>query len=217
MRGWTTLALLALGACTTQTMERDAMGIYKSDDAPAAERRREAAPEPEAQPEAPRGTVITIPADAANAQTQFINRPSTIFADAVEVDLSREPYLALASFTIARDAVSRQDREDPDRGVLSITLERVAGSAVTKDSVPTVRLGDGLRIVGVDRIVLRFWSQQSAERPVWFHAAGAGRSALFNVEGEPPQAWRGKSIDVRSEIHKVGGAYRFDWAAEAKP
>jgi hypothetical protein len=216
MRVWLAVPLLALGACTSETMERDAMGIYKSDDS-SSSRRRDAEPQPEAPPEAPRGTVITIPAEAHNAQAEFIDRPSTIFADAVEVDLSREPYLALASFTIARDAVSRQDREEPDRGVLSITLERVAGSAVTKDSVPTVRFGDGLRIVGVDRIVLRFWSQQSAERPVWFHAAGAGKSAFFNVDGQPPQAWRGKSIDVRSEIHKVGSTYRFDSSAEAKP
>jgi hypothetical protein len=83
--------------------------------------------------------------------------------------------------------------------------------------VPTVRFGDGMRIVGVDRIVLRFWAQQSAERPIWFHAAGAGKSAFFKVEVAPPQEWRGRSVDVRSEIHNVAGAYRFDWSAEAKP
>lgn len=217
MRSSFTVALLFLGACTSETMERDAMGIYKSDADSAASRTRDQEPEPEQPREAPRGTVVSIPADVAGAQGEFINRPSTIFADAVEVDLSREPWLALSSFSLARDAVTRVDNEDRERGVLTITLERVAGTAVMKDSVPTVRFGDGMRIVGVDRIVLRFWAQQSAERPVWFHAAGAGKSAFYTVEGEPPQAWRGRSVDVRSEIHKVGGTYRFDSSAEAKP
>lgn len=213
------LLLLALGACTTQTMERDAMGLWKDESAPAADRARarEPAPEREPEPEAPRGRVVSIPAEAIAGHTEFVNRASTIFGDAVEINMSREPWLALAGFTVSPDAVSRTNQEDEGRGVLTITLERIRGAAVTRDSVPTVRFGDGLRVVGVDRVVLRFWAQKSVEKPHWFHAVGAGRSAFYTVESQPPREWRGKSVDVRSEIHDVAGEYRFDWSAEAKP
>jgi hypothetical protein len=66
-------------------------------------------------------------------------------------------------------------------------------------------------------VTLRFWTKPSVERPMWFHAVGAGQSAFFKVETDAPQEWRGKSVDVRSEIHLVGEEYRFDSSAEAKP
>jgi hypothetical protein len=132
------------------------------------------------------------------------------------MDLSRNGWLARASFAIAKDAVVRRDEEDPQRGLLTITLQRLPDVPATGDSVPTVRFGDGLRVVGVDRVVLRFWTQQSVERPHWMKATAAGR-AVFAVEGDAGQEWRGSRVEIRSELHKVGGAYRFDSAAEAKP
>lgn len=203
---------LALAACHTETMERDAMGLYKPGDTPG-----EPASAP-AEPQEPRrGTVVTIPADVVQAHADFVNRSSTIFADSVEVDLSRNGWLALASFAVAPDAVIRRDVEDRERGVLTITLQRVPEVAVTKESIPTVRFGDGMRVAGIDRVVLRFWTQQSADRPQWFHAAGRGEVALYSVESAPPKEWRGKRVDVRAEIQRAGASYRFVSNAEAQP
>jgi hypothetical protein len=212
--------LIALCACQSQTMERDQMGVWKTrDQIRSDEARREAARDQEAsQREAAKAAkVITIPAEVAKAHADFIARKSTIFADAVEIDLTREPWFGQATFAVSRDAVIRRDEEDAARGILTITLQRIPNVAPTMESVPTVHFGDGLRVVGVDRVVLRFWSQKSAERPMWFHAVGAGKSAVYKVETDPPQEWRGKSVDVRSEIHLVREEYRFDSSAEAKP
>ena len=205
---------LALAACQTQTMERDAMGLWKPGDAAGDP---PSAPAESGSKEPLRGTVVTIPADVVQAHAEFVNRSSTIFADTVEVDLSRNGWLALASFSIAPDAVIRRDVEDRERGVLTITLQRVPEVAVTKESIPTVRFGDGMRVAGIDRVVLRFWTQQSADRPQWFHAAGVGKGAVFAVESEPPKEWRGRRVDVRAEIRKAGASYRFVSDAEAQP
>lgn len=224
MRRLMLICVLALGACQTQTMERDQMGTWKTSDQirqQQAPKRDEAAKSDDpgtAAPERPKTTkVITIPADVAKAQNDFVSRKSTIFADVVEMDLSRNGWFAQATFAVSRDAVIRRDDEDAQRGVLTITLQRVPGVAATMESVPTVHFGEGMRIVGVDRVTLRFWTKPSAERPIWFHAVGAGKTAFFKVETDPPQEHRGKTVDVTSEIHLVGEEYRFDSSAEAKP
>ena len=216
-RTWLFVAALVVGGCKTQTMERDQMGMWTSGDST-----REAPPAKTQSDEnaVARGTVVTIPAGVVQQHAEFVNRPSTIFADAVEVDLSRNGWLALASFSVARDAVIRRDEEDHARGVLTITLQRIPEVAATKESIPTVRFGDGMRIVGIDRVVLRFWTQQSADRPQWFHACGAGqaeRSAVFAIESDPPKEWRGRRVDVRSEIRKAGATYEFVASQEAQP
>lgn len=214
MRGWSLVPLLALAACQTETMERDSMGLWKQGDSASSSgsTRTQDAPKEE-----PRGTVVTIPADVVAQQTDFVNRRSTIFGDAVEVDLSRNGWLALATFAVSKDAVTRRDQEDAARGVLTITFERNTEVAATPDSIPTVRFGDGMRVVGIDRVVLRFWTQQSADRPQWFHAVAAGKTAVFSVESEPPQEWRGTRVDVQAQTVKSGGAYRFVSDAGAKP
>jgi hypothetical protein len=223
MRGWCLVPLLVLSACKSETMERDQMGLWKSRDqlrSESGQAKKTAKGEPEPEPEQaapPKGRVVTIPPEAAAAQADFSNRPSTIFSDVVEIDLSRAGWLALASFSVSRDAVIRRDEEDAERGILTITLQRVPNVAATKDSIPTVRFGDGLRVVGIDRVVLRFWSQPSVERPMWFHAVGAGKRAVYSIDGEPPREWRGRAVDVRAELHLVAETYKFDFSAEAKP
>jgi hypothetical protein len=215
MRAWLFACALVLAGCTSETMERDQMGLWKSGEKP-----QDASPAPAETEEVRRGKVVTIPAGVVQQHAEFVNRSSTIFADAVEVDLSRNGWLALASFAVARDAVIRRDIEDRDRGVLTISLERVPEVAATKESIPTVRFGDGMRIAGVDRVVLRFWTQQSADRPQWFHASAAGhaeRSAVFAVESEPPQELRGRRVDVRAEIRKMGPSYEFVSSTESQP
>ena len=215
-RGWF-VAVLALAGCTTETLERDQMGLYRSPSEIARSTSAQSEPEAEKPREEPKGRVVTIPPEAAAKSKDFSDRKSTIFSDVVEVDLSREGWLALASFSISRDAVMRRDEEDPRRGVVTITLQRLPNVAAMQDSVPTVRFGDGLRVVGVDRVVLRFWTQPSVERPVWFHAIAAGKSALYAIETEPRQEWKGRSVEVRSELHRVGDTYRFDWSAQGRP
>jgi hypothetical protein len=216
MRGWTFVVALALAACSTETHERGLMGTWNKADSSVDPKKSNADPAGGQAPE-PAGTRIEIPQDVVSKMAEFINRKSTIFADAVEVDLSRDGWLALASMAISADAVQRTDHEDAEKGVTTITLARMPGVPATKESVPTVRFGDGLRIVGVDRIVLRYSARHSAERPFWFHAVGAGKRAFYAVESEPPQEWRGSSVDVRNEIRSVNGVWRYDWSAEAKP
>jgi hypothetical protein len=213
MRGWTIALALMLAACSTQTHERGLMGSWdKADSSNNAKAAAAGGQTPE-----PTGTRIEIPQDVVGKMADFANRKSTIFADAVEIDLSREPWLALSSIATSTDAVERTSREDAATGMTTLTLARMAGVPATKESVPTVRFGDGLRIVGVDRIVLRYSSRRSADRPFWFHAVGAGKRAFYAVETEPPQEWRGSSVDVRSEIRNVNGVWRYDWSSEAKP
>jgi hypothetical protein len=214
MRGWLFVAALALAACQTQTMERDSMGLWKQGE--GAQSPPPARPEP-AQDEPLRGTVVSIPGEVAQAQTDFVNRPSTIFADVVEVDMSRDGWFALVSIAISPDAVTRREEDDNAKGIKTITLQRVKGVPATQESIPTVRFGDGLRVVGVDCIVLRFWTRPSADRPQWFHAAGRGQVALYAVEADPRQEWRGRTVDVRAEITKAGASYRFVSDAGAKP
>jgi hypothetical protein len=211
MRGWPLVVALALAACSTETHERGLMGTWNKSDSSASK----SAPQTERAPE--KGTVVEIPRDVAAQMGDFTNRWSTIYADSVEIDLSRNGWLALASFAISADAVERQDREDTEQGLLTISLTRRPDVPATKESVPTVRFGDGLRVVGVDRILLRFSARQSADRPFWFHAVGAGKRALYVIESDPPQEWKGKSVDVRNEIRLVDGKWRYDWSAEAKP
>jgi hypothetical protein len=198
-------------------MERDSMGLWKNSESKEETRRREAEAPPEERREPRAGTVVSIPADVAAEMSQFSNQKSSIFGDSVEVDLSRNGWLALASFAISPDRVVRTDQQDAQAGVLTVTLQRVPGGAVTMESVPQVRFGDGLRVVGVERVVLRFSTQQSAERPFWFHAVGSGQKAFYAIETDSPREWRGRSVEVRSEVRRVDGAYRFDWSAEAKP
>jgi len=213
MRRWLFVSTLALAACQTQTMERDAMGLWKQGDSGRAS----AAPPQEAPKEETRGTVVTIPADVVQAQAAFVDKPSTLFADAVEVDMSRDGWFALVSIAISPDAVVRRDEQDNASGVNTITLQRIPQVAVTKDSIPTVRFGGGMCIAAVERVVLRFWKKQSADRPQWFHAAGTGQVAVYSVESEPPKEWRGRRVDVRAEIQKAGGSYRFASNTEAQP
>lgn len=217
--GVISLLALALASCQTQTMERNATGMWTGTETKEEERKRER--EPEKPPEPPKGTIVTIPPDVNAAFENYVNRPATILADAVEMDFSRNQWLALMSLAVAPDAVSRTDNQDPTRGVLTITLMRKPGVAATLDSVPTVRFGSGLRITGIDRVVLRFWTQQSVERPIWSNGMGAGKKAIYQIEpatpGAPPQEWRGTFVRVTSEIHKVDGEYRFDSAVETKP
>jgi hypothetical protein len=213
MRGWSFVALLMLAACTTESHERGLMGTWNKEDSSAPP----PAPSKSTSSEPPKGKVVEIPRDVAAQMGDFVNRWSTIYADAVEIDLSRDGWLALATFAIAPDAIDRQDTEDADQGLLTISLSRRRDVPATKDSVPTVRFGDGLRVVGVDRILLRFSSKKSVERPFWFHAVGAGKTAIYRIDSEPPQEWRGKSVDVRNDVRLVNGAWRFDWSAEAKP
>jgi len=224
MKRFFLVPFLALCACQTQTMERDQMGLWQSHDklkqedakkSDAAGKDGGSGNQPGEPPKPAK--VITIPNDVAKAHGDFMARKSTIMADVVEVDLSREPWFGQATFAYSKDAIIRSNDEDSKRGVLTITLQRNPQVAPTMESIPTVRFGDGLRIVGVDRVTLRFWTKPSVERPMWFHAVGAGQSAFFKVETEVPQQWRGKSVDVRSEIHLVGEEYRFDSSAEAKP
>lgn len=213
MRSWLLVSALSLAACQTQTMQRDSMGLWKQggsgeSSAPARD---------EGAPSEPRGTVVSIPGDVAQAQADFVNRASTIFADVVEVDMSRDGWFALVSMAISPDAVVRRDEEDKTNGVKTITLQRKPEVPPTQESIPTVRFGDGMRIVGVERVVLRFWTRASADRPQWFHAVGRGQTAVFAVETEPRQEWRGKSVDVRADIVKAGASYRFASDAGAKP
>lgn len=214
MRRWLFLAALAAAGCQSETMERDAMGLWRPAEEPEEPRAAESVAEQ--RPEPPKGTVVSIPGDVVAAETDFVERPATLFGDVVEADLSRNGWLARASFAIAKDAVIRRDEEDPARGVLTITLQRIPDVPATKDSVPTVRFGGGLRIVGVDRVVLRFWTKQSAERPHWMNAVAAGR-AVYAIEGDAPKEWRGSRVELRSEIHKAAGGYRFDSSAESTP
>jgi len=205
----------ALAACSTETHERGLMGQWGRGD---ASRSRDPAPQQEAAPEPPRGTVIEIPGDVAAQMNEFLDRKSTLFADAIEIELSpKEFWLGRSTFAVAPDAVNREDHEDATQGLLTISLSRAPGVPATSDAVPTVRFGDGLRVVGVDRIVLRFASKRSADRPIWMHAVGGGKTALYAVEGDRPQQWRGTTVDVRSEIRRADGTYRFDSSAEAKP
>jgi len=224
MKRFLLVTVLLLGACQSQTMERDQMGTWKTQDQIRKQQvtKRDSngnATDPDTGPREPPKPVkiITIPAEVANAHNDFMARKSTIFADVVEMDLSREPWFGQATFAFSRDAVIRRDEPDEQRGILTVTLQRIPNVAATMESVPTVRFGDGLRVVGVDRVTLRFWTKQSPERPMWMHAVGAGKTAFFKVETDPPEQWRGKSVDVRAEIHLVGEEYKFDSAAEAKP
>jgi len=212
MRRWLFVPALALAACQTQTMERDQMGLWKQGDSAPSN----APAQPDDAPDKSPGTVITIPADVVQAHAEFVNRPSTIFAESVEIDLSANGWLALASFSVSPDAVIRRDEEDTSRGVVQITLRRIPDIALTADAVPTVRFGDGMRVAAVDSIVLRFWKQQSVDRPQWFHAAGRGK-AVFVVESEPRREWRGSTVDVRAEIRKTGATYQFVSDQGAKP
>jgi hypothetical protein len=216
MTRWSVLVVLVLGACTTETKERGLMGQWGRTGS-SADPGAESAPAKDQPAEQPRGTVVDIPAEVADQFREFVNRPSTLYADAVEIDLSRNGWFALSSFAFARDAVDRRDEEDAAKGLLTITLTRKPEVPATKDSVPTVRFGDGLRVVGVDRIVMRFSARQSADRPIWFQAVGAGKRALYAIEKEPPKKWAGTSVVVQSEIRRTGGPYRFDWSAEGKP
>lgn len=216
MRTILLLPLLALGACQTETRERNLTGMW-TDGSEASRRPESRPPEPEKPREPPKGTVISIPPEVAAQHANFTDRESTIFGDVVEIDASRNGWFSMASMSVAKDAVRRTNVEDAQRGVLTITLERLPQSPPTPDAVPTVRFGNGLRVVGVDRVVLRFWSQQSAERPLWFQARGAGKKAVFQVDGPPEEKRSGRQISVRAEIVRIGDTYRFDTSAEAQP
>ncbi len=216
MRGWTLVVVAALVACVSETHERGLMGKWQTNDA-TPRVRDDPPPARDEPPELPPGTRVEIPADVVAKMADFVDRRSTIFADAVEVDLSREQWMQLTSISVSRDAVRREDYEDSGRGLTMITLTRLPGVPATTDSVPTVHFGDGLRVVGVDQIVLRYSAKQSVDRPVWFHAVGAGKKALYAVESDPAKEWKGKMVDVRSEIFRAGTTYRFDWSADAKP
>lgn len=224
MRRLWCVPVLALAACQETTMERDQMGLWKSNEQirreyEAAEKNAQEGGGGGGQPSGPArpAKVVTISAETAKAQENFIAQKATIFADAVDVDLSRDGWFAHATMSVSRDAVVRRDEEDASRGVLTITLQRIPNTPVTMESIPTVRFGEGLRIVGVDRVTLRFWTKGSTDRPMWFRAMGAGKTALYKVETDAPREWRGKTVDVRAEIHLVGEEYRFDSSADAKP
>jgi hypothetical protein len=213
------LALLVAG-CTTESLERNQMGLYEpvvrgGREVKSVEKEPERQPDEEPEPD--KGKRVEIPADVAEQFKQFAARKSTLFSDAVDVDMSMEPWLGMATFAISRDAVIRRDEKDDRRGVLTITLQRIPNVAPAMDSVPTVRFGDGLRIVGVDRVVLRFWKKESEERPSWFQALGAGKKAVYAVETDDPKRWEGKSVQVKAELHRAGDTYRFDWFAEGRP
>jgi hypothetical protein len=215
------LLVAALAACTTETKERDIMGRWKGAGPSMAEsshqqqRRREEAPEPPPAREVDPTKEVTVPEEVVAKMGDFMNRRSTIFADAVEVDLSRNGFLANATFAVAADAVERRDVDD--RGVLTITLTRRPDIPATKETVPTVRFGFGLQIVGVDRVTLRFGRMVALDRPLWFHAVGAGKKAFYSVETEPRQEWRGTGVDVRADVLRGPSGYAFSSSAEAKP
>ena len=200
------------------------MGTWQEREVPAQSPSRDAkggasadAADPPAEEVVRKGTVVSIPKETHEALLAFVNRKSTIFADVVEIDLSRNGWFALTTMSVSPEAVTREDHEDAKQHLLTITLERKPDVAVTVETVPTVRLGDGLQVVGIDRVVLRFSAQQDAARPIWCHAVGSGKKALYKVDGEPPQEWRGKSVDVTSEVRRDGATYRHDWNAGAKP
>jgi hypothetical protein len=209
---------VAVTACTSETLERDQMGRWASPAPTMAEAQaKRDAPPPPPPPEKPRdpSKEIVVGEETAALMGDFVNRPSTLFADAVDVDLSRNGFLAMATFSISPDAVVRRDSEEG--GILTIALTRRPEVHASKETVPTVRFGYGLQIVGVDRVTLRFSPMTTPDRPMWIHAVGAGKKAVYSIESKPPQEWRGGRVDLRGEIAKVGGAYRFTWNAEARP
>jgi hypothetical protein len=217
-------ALVALlAACSTEKKERNLTGMWSAP--PQSAQASPPPTQPEPQQQSSRDlTVISVPESVWKQHTDFLDRRATLFGDTVEVDASRTGWFSSLSISVARDAVDRTDAEDAERGVTTITLARRADAPATKDSVPTVHFGNGLRVVGVDRVVLRFWTKQSAERPFWFQATAAGKKAVYEWEGKdeqgalgPPQRREGSRVVLRSEIRKENETYRFSESAEPSP
>ena len=132
-----------------------------------------------------------------------------ILGEVVVVDMSRKPFLAATTFAFEKDKVRRTESADPERGLLEIVLENTTGDRTRLVEIPHVRIGGGLEIAGLKKVVLRYWTAATVERPVHFVAVASG-TAVYRVEPPQPERKAGRVVRVHAQIRLSGSDYRFE-------
>jgi len=204
------LALASLAGCASDERSSYATSYYAGEEAgrstPAA---RGAGAEG--------GERVTIPAVVKAQLDGFLGRGTTLLGDRVEADLSQVYFLASASFTVSKDVVEHVESVDRARGLRTVTLRVRPGTdyQTVYETMPKVYFGEGkLQLVAVEELVLRFWTGQGAERPIWLSAVAQGAAALLE-DGPPPRRVKGEAIRLDAEIRRgPDGAYRFAQGVE---
>jgi hypothetical protein len=178
----------------------------------------------EGESEAPSaGPVVNIGPQATEALNRFLNEESLLLADTVQVDASRKPFLALMSYSQSRNATRLPDGSwgpavnitesmDGDRGILTFTFENMTGSTGHMDSLPRVRFGDGFEVYGTKRLVVRFLTRQTEDRPIHFRASAVGAAVYRRTASD--ERHEGANLRLEAETLRSGASYRFDSRVE---
>ncbi len=138
--------------------------------------------------------------------SEFLRRPTTILGDVLEVDVSRKPFLSASAFRRANSGIDGQGVHDFERGLITITIENNSGTRTELSQLPQLQF-ENLLLVGVDRLVIRYWTKQTVETPIRFRATAIG-NARYLVE-EPRRVERGDRLTLSANVVQRGSAYDF--------
>ena len=168
---------------------------------------------------APSGKSITLPREALAGLDAFVNRRATLFADVIDVDLTRSPFLAGMSRSVNPETVEVTESHDPQRGVITMVLEARGEQAPSLTTMPIVRFGDGLELIGQDRITLRFWTVQDEAKPIHFNARGVSTrgKAVFGYQDDIANATKGTAVKLTAVVRQRGDTYQFSQSVEETP
>lgn len=174
---------------------------------------------PPADPSRPPAFVVD-PETTAQLE-EWVARPRTLIGDVVEADLSAKPFTGWNSISLPRETgpdgkpiVERIDATDPKTGILSITLVNRSGYRTTIDTLPTVRIGTGLTLIGTDRVVLRFDGIQPEQRPIWASVVATGKARM--IQTAPERRLAGETIRLATEVVLAGSRYEMKESEAAR-
>ncbi len=155
---------------------------------------------------------VVIPKSVVDEMEGFLASPRLLIGEIVEVDLSRNPFLSRSAFSLDESSVERTDAADEARGVVTIVLINVSGVKTLMNTLPQVHF-EGLKLVAIDRLVLRYWTRPRAERPIHLRAVARGK-ALFDDDGVLAKGGR---IAVDAEVVDRGAGFLFDHGKQVDP
>lgn len=170
-----------------------------------------------AAPRAPAGRSVVLPKTSVEQLEAFLDEPRTVLGNQVEISMSRRPFLArfMVTSPIRGGAVARDEVKDASLGLLTITLENVSGTRTVLGNMPRVRLGDGLEVVAVDKLVIRVWDRTEESLPVFLEVTALG-DVLYVEEGPPVVRQGGGHGKVGANISGSGSTYTFSESWEVR-
>ncbi len=159
-------------------------------------------------------TRVRIGAAATRDFDAFLSRDRVVMGAVTEVEMSRTPFLALTAFAYDTTAVQRTEARDERTGVLTITLENVSGVRTVYNALPKIELGKTV-FIGLDRLVLRYLTRESAARPIHLRAVASGDAVVRT--SDPPSRQRGQRVTLDADVVGNGDEARFVERATVDP